>query len=491
MTVTNSGYSVEMKFLTLKQQKWASVAMAMLMALLCGTMYAFSAFSTQLKDVMSWQQSQVELMGVAMHWGVYMCKPFCGFILDRYGTFVSCTAAALMAVCGYGVIAIGVDSIIPAPVPLMVLCFLLVGTASAQAYVTALYVSISNFAPSSRGKIVGVIASMFGLSATFVSLVYANGFGGDSSGSLAGFFGFFAVIMFAVFGMGAVLLRKVEAEEEDDLHEKAEVALQGFDATDDDFEDLPIKAMDHGNEAEDVGLFAGVAANQGGVRSIPQILKGEPLNLFEASRWLFQDRAYVCVWLQFSISAGTGLYVITNLGSLYQSLHGGVQDNSAVEKLVIALSICNMSGRLIAGGLLDAGLTPMRLICGLTAGLSLAALGMAFYPTGSFYWLLLTAVGAGLGYGGLWSVCPAMLAERYGTANFGKVFGLMTTAPAITSFIFNEGIAASVYESHIHGEGSDVCVGSSCFYASSLIIGGLGLASSVAPLFIEAEWAVG
>ena len=54
----------------------------------------------------------------------------------------------------------------------------------------------------------------------------------------------------------------------------------------------------------------------------------------------------------------------------------------------------------------------------------------------------------------------------------------------MTSFIFNELIAASVYEANIaeDSEESEVCTGTSCFFASAMLIGGLGFASSFVPL---------
>jgi len=53
--------------------------------------------------------------------------------------------------------------------------------------------------------------------------------------------------------------------------------------------------------------------------------------------------------------------------------------------------------------------------------------------------------------------------------NFGKTFGVATTAPAFTSFCVNELVAAQIYESNASSE-SGVCLGVSCYQGSFLII---------------------
>ena len=152
--------------------------MALLMSLMSGTMYAFGAFEMELKSRMKWRQSDIQLMGVSMHVGTYLMKPFCGAILDSCGVRVAASIAASLSLLGYGVVSLCVADTRFGNVALMAFCFYLVGIASAEAYVTSLSVSIGNFQPEVRGKVVGAIASMFGISATFVSLIFSYGFKG-------------------------------------------------------------------------------------------------------------------------------------------------------------------------------------------------------------------------------------------------------------------------------------------------------------------------
>jgi MFS family permease len=136
--------------------------------------------------------------------------------------------------------------------------------------------------------------------------------------------------------------------------------------------------------------------------------------------------------------------------------------------------------------LLDCGIQARRLLIVFAGLLATVNLVSAFIPVGSANLLTATAAGTGLGYGALWSLAPAMVADRYGTINFGKAFGILTTGPALTTFIFNEGIAAKVYEAHT-SEGSDVCTGVACFWLSLLVVGGMGAASAAAAKCIAWE----
>ena len=108
-------------------------------------------------------------------------------------------------------------------------CFFLVGIASAQGYITALSSSIHNFPASARGKVVGAIASMFGVSATVISLLYTNAFrGGDDS--LAKFFFLCACLMGGSNLVGFVFLRKIPAFEVNGIeaYVDPEIELQPF-----------------------------------------------------------------------------------------------------------------------------------------------------------------------------------------------------------------------------------------------------------------------
>lgn len=174
------------------------------------------------------------------------------------------------------------------------------------------------------------------------------------------------------------------------------------------------------------------------------------------------DPPYKWLYVQFGISCGAGLFIINNLGLMNQSLSGSTEeDREGVGRLVISLSLSNMAGRLLAGQILDCGWKGKELLGLSSLSIAASCLSSALIPEGSPSLLLPVAMGTGLGYGGLWAVCPAMMAERYGVLNFGKTFGVVTTAPAITSFLANELIASTIYEASAD-ENTGVCLGQTC-----------------------------
>ena len=83
-----------------------------------------------------------------------------------------------MSAVGYGAVGYSVASG-PQTVWLLSPLFFLQGIANATGYLNALHCTIANFSPDDRGKVVGLIASAMGISATIVSLIYR----GLSSGS--------------------------------------------------------------------------------------------------------------------------------------------------------------------------------------------------------------------------------------------------------------------------------------------------------------------
>ena len=436
---------------------------AMLMSLFCGTMYAFGSFETELKAKMNWSQTEIQMMGVAMHVGTYAMKPFCGALLDSAGAQISAAVAAGLSFTGYSVVSWCVmdgrdGSALPA------FCFFLVGIASAQGYVTALSISITNFPIVARGKVVGAIASMFGVSATVVSVLYSN-----ASMGLAGFFFLFACLMGGSNLLGCLVLRKIPHADDVD----PEVELQPF-------EELSMEESPVSSTTPTTPKVTLSSLPEGRER-----LTELPLSLTDAVREICADPPYRLLYVTFGISCGAGLFVINNLGLMNQSLSGSPEeDKASVERLVISLSICNMLGRLLAGQMMDAGFKGNVLLGLSSLAISASCLSSALIPEGSQRLLLLTSIVTGLGYGGLWAVCPTMMAERYGVLNFGKTFGVVTTAPALTSFLANELIASHIYEASAD-EGTGICLGQTCYMGSFLLMGLGGLASALMTLWIR------
>jgi MFS family permease len=58
---------------------------ALFISSVCGTQYLFSAYSTSLAERLDFSSVEVNTIGSAANYGVYLCKPLFGYIADNYG----------------------------------------------------------------------------------------------------------------------------------------------------------------------------------------------------------------------------------------------------------------------------------------------------------------------------------------------------------------------------------------------------------------------
>eukprot|EP00301_Raphidiophrys_heterophryoidea_P004336 c11893_g1_i5.p1 GENE.c11893_g1_i5~~c11893_g1_i5.p1 ORF type:complete len:222 (-),score=33.01 c11893_g1_i5:249-914(-) len=202
-----------------------------------------------------------------------------------------------------------------------------------------------------------------------------------------------------------------------------------------------------------------------------------PVSLMCASKNLAKDlwfwRQYTC----FAIGTGSGLFVINNIGTMRQSLAGHVNP-PAVQGLVISFALASFFGRLSIGWVSDTMRSRRHyFLASSLAILFITLLIAASFPFGSPHLIIVTMIGTGFGYGGTWASMSTIISEHYGLANFGKVYGLFCTSPAITSAIFNE-VASLIYQSHLRGDSRD-CFGSECYAGSMVLFGSLCAVAAV------------
>lgn len=95
-------------------------------------------------------------------------------------------------------------------------------------------------------------------------------------------------------------------------------------------------------------------------------------------------------------------------------------------------------------------------------------------------WLFLLSGFTGLGYGALFGVYPALVADSFGTAGMGINWGAMTMAPVLSGNIFNLIYGANLDAHSDHPDGSErSCLdGKVCYadaYIITLIASGMGI----------------
>jgi MFS family permease len=57
---------------------------ALLISSVCGTQYLFSAYSTSLAERLNFSSVQINTIGSAANYGVYLGKPIFGYIADNF-----------------------------------------------------------------------------------------------------------------------------------------------------------------------------------------------------------------------------------------------------------------------------------------------------------------------------------------------------------------------------------------------------------------------
>lgn len=99
-------------------------------------------------------------------------------------------------------------------------------------------------------------------------------------------------------------------------------------------------------------------------------------------------------------------------------------------------------------------------------------------------WLFLLSGSTGLGYGALFGVYPALVADSFGAGSLGMSWGAITMAPVVSGNVFNLIYGANLDAHSDHPEGSErVCLaGRLCYseaYVVTLIASVIGIAWSL------------
>jgi MFS family permease len=372
------------------------------------------------------------------------------------------------------------------------------GWASGIGYISALSTNAKNFSAAHRGKVLGLISSGFGLSATLMSLIYVQGLADKSEDSrLPMFFALMGCLSATAYLMGVIFLRVYPVPELGKV-----VTLENY-----------APPVHTAGETADTSLLSQHTEN-----STANVDWTErQVGLIEAAKHLFTNARFWEVYLPFFVGTGGGLFLINNLAAMQESLAGD-KDKNVVQMLVISLAVsmimnilakksqmkcvqklftldhyllflflllllllqlCNFSGRVIIGWLSDVLRIPREYYF----SACLLVLSITFFASSTFpfhhaEYLYITTAFAGFAYGGIWAVTPAMLSEMFGLKNFGKVFGLTATAPGLSSTLFNQ-VAGAVYSANTKPGDDNTCYGRDCHAGSLLFAAIMSLVAAV------------
>jgi OFA family oxalate/formate antiporter-like MFS transporter len=145
-------------------------------------------------------------------------------------------------------------------------------------------------------------------------------------------------------------------------------------------------------------------------------------------REMLKTPQFYSLWIMYALASSAGLMVIGNITSI------AIKQSSLTQAafLVVILAIFNSGGRVVAGILSDKiGGIKTLMIAFVMQGVNMAL----FANYDNEVLLIIGAAVAGVGYGTLLAVFPAIIADYYGLKNYGGNYGILYTAWGVSGFI--------------------------------------------------------
>jgi hypothetical protein len=183
---------------------------------------------------------------------------------------------------------------------------------------------------------------------------------------------------------------------------------------------------------------------------------------------LLKHTEFYSLWIMLGILTGIGLMTINNIGNNVQALWYNDPSNPDAAYImkrqlmhVSIISVFSFFGRLLSGVgsdflVKEMGMSRFWCLVGSSLTFLLAQVAGLNISTPQNLWILSSL--SGLGYGALFGVYPALVADTFGVSGLSVNWGFMTLAPVIFGNIFNLAYGG-IYDQHSvsAGEGHMVC----------------------------------
>lgn len=358
-----------------------SVIAASAIGLAAGTNYGFSAWAPQFAERLSLTATQINLIGTFGNLGMYAVGIPAGALIDARGPR---WGAAFGAICLTGYFLLR-DAYIQGEHPVVLLCLytFLTGMGSCSAFSSAIKVAATNW-PQHRGTATAFPLSGFGLSALLFTTMSAFIFPDDTSGLLL------------LLGIGTVATIVVSS-----------IFLRLL---------VPQYAPIEEEREELTGLA------------------------------MIRTTKFWLLLVMLGLLGGVGLMTINNIGNDAKALWHHYDDSASHDFIqkrqlmhVGIISLFSFFGRLCSGigsdWLIHHKLSRFWTLvasAGIFAGAQVV--GLTLENPNQLFWLSgLT----GLGYGALFGVYPALVADAFGASGMASNWGAMILAPVMSGFVFN------------------------------------------------------
>ncbi|KAL4958784.1 putative MFS transporter [Aspergillus stella-maris] len=503
---------------TQKTKRIVSVVAATLVALACGTNYAYSAWAPQFAQKMKLSSTQTNLIGAAGNLGMYACGIPMGLLTDNRGPRLTTLIGAIALGLGYFPLHLAYNGG-QGSMGVFFLSFFsfLTGFGSCSAFGASIKTAATNF-PEHRGTATAFPLAAFGLSAFFWSTASAVLFHSDTGKFLLLLalgtsilnlcsFPFIRLLAPQAGQTGPYIsvsrprspesrpLRRPKSTElrseygdhdEAGLHTSTTIFSQSAvhsrshstashshpEGNPPDFDELsslvsktPSRASeDHFHErdaAEDDDGLSDVNpdSHQPDIRGLAMMRTIEFWQLF----------------LIMALLSGIGLMTINNIGNSAKALWEYYDDSASPKFIqqrqvmhVSILSFGNFAGRLSSGigsDILVKKFNMSRFWCLLISAAVFTLTQLAGASIANPHQLAIVSAFTGIAYGFLFGVFPSLTAHTFGINGLSQNFGMMTCAPVLSGNVFNL-LYGTIYDHHsiVDENGDRDCAdGLSCY----------------------------
>ncbi len=369
-------------------KRWSMVAMATILMICLGTVYAWSFFQTPIMKGYGWNNAQVSLTFSLAIFFLGLSAAVGGIFLPKLGPRVLAISGSILFSSGYAIAGLALS--IPS-LPLLYLGYGVIGgTGLGLGYVTPV-ATVAKWFPDKKGLATGIVVMGFGFGALAMSKILAPSLLAWTGGNLVAVFLWLA-LFFAVLTILSSL----------------------------------------------------------GLANPPQPKAAAPMNpaqAFQDATPSLRSKSFLLIWLMFFCNITAGIAVVGFQSPMFQELLGrrdsGISAPSLASMgatLIAITSLFNGFGRFLWGAVSDrAGrMKTYRIMLGsqLAVFALLSVTGNPWIFAVLLCWILLC-------YGGGFGTMPATISELFGAGRMTVVYGVVLTAwamggvvgPQITAFL--------------------------------------------------------
>jgi MFS family permease len=413
-----------------------SLLTGVLLTLGMGITYAFGTYSVAMKKQLNYTETNINTVTSIGNLGSFLGAIPIGLFYDRFGPRPTTAVAAVLLFGGLFLMHEAMLDHVPRSPVLIGLYYGTVTLGTSCGVFSAIVVNTKNWLPQHRGKVSGAVFAGYGISAALISALYDLAFvKNHSEPDLVGFFLTMAIILGSLAIIASIFMQPVplpaeEAESRPLLREEQKNA--------------PVEPS-----TGRVGLYGVVGG----------------LKLLVTPQFYF-------ILFSFSFTVSVGYLFITTVGSVHKAWKITELDTAT---LVTVLSLANLSGRIIMGGVVDFVQKKMPVSIAITVPhtiIMLSLIALAFLD--HFLTLIICTITIAVAYGASWPAYNVLLNYYFGDKHHGSNMGAITASGISSAGLAI--IAGKLYDAHVPPNDPDhQCYGIECYKTTYLIAAGLML----------------